>query len=288
MRHKFCPSPRFLAEEATALTPLIFFFIFAAHEDVYSVWWQSIRHCLPHWECAPHPYDDTTTSTQGSGKGSTFRGPLRIFDWFSHPRSHPRGEYEDAEQHACDSAIALSKSRTGGRWDDAATGMRAPRVFTRHIMQISYAAPFAPSNDPRGLPPPPRHQRSRSHSPSESGPPVFRTAPSLSAIGPKRPRRAASEGRRRPSPRQLLDHPSPPPRPGDHADAERSWRRLRLTPSDDGERSKDEATSKVEEVVSQVSAVSAGETFESRSRSRAGGTVEGLDPTGTFGVIALD
>lgn len=272
------------------MTPSIFFFIFAAHEDIYSVWWQWIRHCIPRWECAPHPYDDTVSS-QGYTKAYTLRGPLRIFDWLSHPRAHSGGADEDAEQHACDSAIALSKSRTSRRWDDAATGTRAPRVFTRHIMQISYAgAPFAPSNDPRGLPPPPRHQRSRSHSPSESGPPVFRAAPSLSAIGRKRSRRAASESRRRPSPRQFLDHP--PLRPGDHhhADGERSASRrgLRLTPSDDGERSKDEAASRVEEVATQFSVISVGETFESRSRSRAGGTVEGLDLTGTFGVICPD
>ena len=79
-------------------------------------------------------------------------------------------------------------------------------------------------------------------------------------------------------------------RAADRADAERSWKRLRLTPSDDGmgERSKDGATSRAEEVVTQFSAASAGETLESRSRSRAGGTVEGLDLTGTFGVIASD
>ncbi|EPT04366.1 hypothetical protein FOMPIDRAFT_1046235 [Fomitopsis schrenkii] len=272
------------------MTTPIFFFIFAAHEDIYSVWWQWIRRCLPRWKCAPHPYDDTSSSSQGYQKASTLRGPLRIFDWLSHHRARPGGEDEDAEQCACDSAIALSKSRTSKRWDEAATGTRTPRMFTRHIMQISYAAPFTPSNDPRGLPPPPRHQRSRSHSPSEP-PPVFRAAPSLSAIGPKRSRRAVSESRRHPSRRQFLDHPpaQSQPRAGDHADAERrSWKTLRLTPSDEGERSKDEATSKIEEVVTQFSVVSAGETFDSRSRSRAGGTVDGLDLTGTFGVIAPD
>lgn len=272
------------------MTTLIFFFIFAAHEDVYSVWWQWIRRCLPRCECAPHSYDNTSSTSRGYQKASTLRGPLRIFDWLSHHRARPSDE--DEEQCACDSAIALSKGRTSKRWDEAATDIHTPRVLTRHIIQISYAPPFTPSHDLRGLPPPPRHQRSRSHSPNES--PVFRAAPSLSAMGPKRPRRAASESRRHPSTRRhFLDHPPavrPQPLAEDHTDVGKSsWKRLRTTPSDELERSKDEATSKGEEVVTQFSAVSAGETSEYRSRSRAaGGTVEGLDLTGTFGIISPD
>ncbi|KAH9919077.1 uncharacterized protein B0H18DRAFT_1029064, partial [Fomitopsis serialis] len=224
-----------------SVSPLIFFLIFAAQEEIYSVWWQWIRRWLPHRSFKSSRFDETTMSPS-SKKDSCNRRPFYIFAWLSGHRNH--ADQEDPDHY--DSAVVLSKARDNHR---------AGRSPQGQIMHISYA-PFTPSHDLRGLPPPPRHQRSRSQSPRESA--VFRAVPSLSALGPKR--RATSESRKQPVPSQLLDH-----KPG-------AGKGLRLTPSDEG-RSKGEVSSWAEEFIG-------GMEEHSRPASAAGGAVDALDLQG--------
>lgn len=264
-----------------SVSPLIFFLIFAAQEEIYSVWWQWIRRWIPHRSFTSSRFDETTLSP-GSKKASCNRRPFYIFSWLLNHRNHT--DEEDAGHY--DSAIVPSKPHDNHKgWEEPTAGNRPPRAIARQIMHISYA-PFTPSHDLRGLPPPPRNQRSRSQNPRESA--VFRAVPSLSALGPKR--RAISESRKQPAPSQLLDH-----QPGAmiHAQAkveDRPAKGLRLTPSDGG-RSEGDVASWAEEVVTQISASSSGGmTAHSRPASAAGlrGVVDALDLTGTFGVMSPD
>ena len=233
----------------------------------------------------PYHSDEATTSHNSKSAFST-HGPFRIFAWLSPHRDHSGEPYER------DSAIAMS--RGGGSNGYPATGSRPPSsgVFTRQIMQISYA-PFMTDYDCRGLPPPPRHQRSGSQleCPRQSG--LFKSAPSLSAFGPKRG--ARSESRRRPAPTQSPDYQElhPHASAGDtDSDRDVPVKGVRLTPSDEGQ-SKGEVTSQLGgEAVTQLSAISSGESRESRATpsgaAAAGAAWEGLDQTGTFGVVALN
>ncbi|KAH9836471.1 uncharacterized protein C8Q71DRAFT_857711 [Rhodofomes roseus] len=220
------------------------------------------------------------TSAVWEYKACCNRRPSCIFAWlFNH-----RGHTDDGEADHYDSAIVLNKPHATEGWPEPTGGNRPPRAIARQIMHISYAPFSTPSHDLRGLPPPPRHQRSRSHSSRE--PAVFRAVPSLSALGPKR--RATSESRRQPSPSPLFDQQVLPAQAKLEPE-DRLAKGLRLTPSD-GERSKGEASSCVEGIITQTSASSSGSAVQlSRPASVAGGVVpETLDLTGTFGVVSPD
>ncbi|KZT65604.1 hypothetical protein DAEQUDRAFT_731300 [Daedalea quercina L-15889] len=229
------------------------------------------------------PRFDETVTSHGSKKASTTRGPFRIFAWLSNDRNHLDGKEEELD-HCASAASRLGRTRrnAGTHWEEPAAVNRPPRVFTRQIIQMSYA-PSTPSHDLRGLPPPPRHQRSRSHSPRESS--IFNSVPSFSALGLKR--RATSESRKHPAPSQLSIHQASGPydKAGNTEDGDA--RGTGLTSSDEGE-TKGEVTSWTDEVVTQLTAISSGESADSRTTSAVGITEEGLDLTGTFGVLTSD
>ncbi|KZT02685.1 uncharacterized protein LAESUDRAFT_396631 [Laetiporus sulphureus 93-53] len=167
-----------------AISPLVFFCIFAAQE-VYSMWYSWLCRHLPCFG-GRRSSNQETSCLRKPRRSHASRRPSRAFTWLLEPRGH------NSRAHDTRDTYGQENLTCDGIHKGACEPAPPPDRLQRHIVHY----PQVVGNNclqlqQEGLSPAPRSPRSRSQTPQKSR--VFRTIPSLSALGS---REAAGHGPR--------------------------------------------------------------------------------------------
>lgn len=168
-----------------SVSPLIYFCIFAAQEEVYAIWYAWLRSIQPRMLCR-RSTSRQETATHEATQGPVIHPPSRIFAWLS-PGSR-RAEQALGAHSVSHTSSAYDKGYSAkGRDVLVVPEERHLQDMPRHILHVPFGQLEGDFVSPRtsnpGLSPPPRPRRARSQASRQ--PSAFRTMPSLTALGNK-------------------------------------------------------------------------------------------------------
>lgn len=171
-----------------AISPLIYFLIFAAQEEVYTIWYKWLRWAT---SCCRRRCSRSSRKTPADKRksGHPSRQPFQVFAWLLGLCAG--AERSDAGDTTLSELTATQKNRPPVyEVIEVPSGEPCRQELAGHIIQGPFPMPCLELRRHDGLTPAPHTSRSRGETPQQS--PIFRTMPSLTALGGKDDGRASS------------------------------------------------------------------------------------------------